>query len=206
MAPSDATASGDSMGVGFAHPTQRRITTNVRTTNRSPYAVLVEESTGRSRTPSELTYAAPGPLAAQLAIYLGWVRPRLLGATLVAIAFILPSFVMVLGLATAYVSFGGVPWMQGVFYGPRSGQVDAATTLTQGVTVISSQGPRAFVGASPFWKCYCSDRVVLRRRLERFPTPGSPQRPTAAGGSKPQTASAARGDPAGCTRGSAAGR
>src|SRR5436305_2209876 len=44
-----------------------------------------------------LAQLAPGPLAAQLAIYLGWVRARVLGATLVSLAFILPSFVMVLG-------------------------------------------------------------------------------------------------------------
>jgi chromate transporter len=64
-----------------------------------------------------LAQLAPGPLAAQLAIYLGWVRFRVLGATLVAAAFILPSFVMVLGLAAAYVELGGLPWMQGLFYG-----------------------------------------------------------------------------------------
>jgi chromate transporter len=64
-----------------------------------------------------LAQLAPGPLAAQLAIYLGWVRGRLLGATIVAFAFILPSFVMVLALAALYVHFGGLPWMQGVFYG-----------------------------------------------------------------------------------------
>src|SRR5262249_23470889 len=45
-----------------------------------------------------LAQLAPGPLAAQLAIYLGWVRGGTLGATLVAIAFVLPSFVMVLAL------------------------------------------------------------------------------------------------------------
>src|SRR3954471_8832907 len=37
-----------------------------------------------------LAQLAPGPLAAQLAIYLGWVRFRILGATLVAFAFVLP--------------------------------------------------------------------------------------------------------------------
>jgi chromate transporter len=67
-----------------------------------------------------LAQLAPGPLAAQLAIYLGWVRGRILGATLVAIAFILPSFLMVLGLAAAYVEYGGIGWMQGVFYGVGS--------------------------------------------------------------------------------------
>src|SRR5215831_14124962 len=64
-----------------------------------------------------LAQLAPGPLAAQLAIYLGYVRAGIAGATLVAIAFILPSFVMVLALSAAYVRFGGLPWMQGMFYG-----------------------------------------------------------------------------------------
>jgi len=64
-----------------------------------------------------LAQLAPGPLAAQLAIYLGWIRGRLLGASVVALAFIAPSFVMVLGLAALYVHFGGLFWMQGVFYG-----------------------------------------------------------------------------------------
>jgi len=64
-----------------------------------------------------LAQLAPGPLAAQLAIYLGWVRAGVLGATLVGIAFVLPSFVMVLGLSLVYVRFGGISWMQGTFYG-----------------------------------------------------------------------------------------
>ncbi len=64
-----------------------------------------------------LAQLAPGPLAAQLAIYLGWVRGRALGATLVAAAFILPSFVMVMVLSALYVRFGGLAWMQGAFYG-----------------------------------------------------------------------------------------
>jgi chromate transporter len=64
-----------------------------------------------------LAQLAPGPLAAQLAIYLGWVRAGVTGASLVAAAFILPSFLMVLVLAALYVHFGGLPWMQGLFYG-----------------------------------------------------------------------------------------
>src|SRR2546425_12768040 len=64
-----------------------------------------------------LAQLAPGPLAAQLAMYLGWVRVRGLGATLVAVAFVGPSFVMVLILSELYVRFGGLPWMQGLFYG-----------------------------------------------------------------------------------------
>lgn len=64
-----------------------------------------------------LAQLAPGPLAAQLAIYIGWARSGVLGATLVALAFIAPSFVMVLGISAAYVRFGGLAWMQSAFYG-----------------------------------------------------------------------------------------
>jgi chromate transporter len=64
-----------------------------------------------------LAQLAPGPLAAQLAIYLGYIRAGVLGATAVGVAFVLPSFLMVLGLSAAYVRFGGLPWMQGMFYG-----------------------------------------------------------------------------------------
>lgn len=64
-----------------------------------------------------LAQLAPGPLAAQLAIYLGYVHYRILGATLVGIAFVLPSFFMVVALGWAYMRFGGLAWMQAVFYG-----------------------------------------------------------------------------------------
>ena len=60
---------------------------------------------------------APGPLAAQLAIYLGWTCRGVTGATLVGILFVLPSFCMVVLLGALYVQFGGLPWIQGVFYG-----------------------------------------------------------------------------------------
>ena len=64
-----------------------------------------------------LAQLAPGPLAAQLAMYLGWVQARALGATFVGLAFVGPSFVMVLFLSELYVRFGGLPWIQGSFYG-----------------------------------------------------------------------------------------
>src|SRR5436309_1854954 len=55
-----------------------------------------------------LAQLAPGPLAAQLAIYLGWARAGVLGATLVGLAFVLPSFLMVIGLAAVYVRYAAV--------------------------------------------------------------------------------------------------
>ncbi len=60
---------------------------------------------------------SPGPLAAQLAMYLGWLRAGALGATLTGAVFVLPSFLMVMVLAGLYVHYGRLPWIQGVFYG-----------------------------------------------------------------------------------------
>lgn len=64
-----------------------------------------------------LAQLAPGPLAAQLGIYMGYVHYRIPGATLAGIAFVIPSFLMVVALGWAYVRFGGISWMQAVFYG-----------------------------------------------------------------------------------------
>ncbi len=64
-----------------------------------------------------LAQLAPGPLAAQLGIYMGYVHYRIAGATLAGLAFVIPSFLMVVALGWAYVRFGGIGWMQAVFYG-----------------------------------------------------------------------------------------
>lgn len=64
-----------------------------------------------------LAQLMPGPMAAQLAMYLGYVHYRVLGATLVGLAFVLPSFLMVVALGWAYVRYGGLTWMQATFYG-----------------------------------------------------------------------------------------
>jgi chromate transporter len=64
-----------------------------------------------------LAQIMPGPLAAQLAMAIGYFAHGVLGATLVGLAFVLPSFLMVLGLSALYVAFGGLWWMQAVFYG-----------------------------------------------------------------------------------------
>ncbi|HWI11164.1 MAG TPA: chromate transporter, partial [Burkholderiaceae bacterium] len=64
-----------------------------------------------------LAQLMPGPLAAQLAIYLGYVHYRVRGATLVGLAFVLPSFAMVVAIGAVYSAYGGIAWMQAVFYG-----------------------------------------------------------------------------------------
>ncbi len=70
---------------------------------------------------------SPGPLAAQLAMYLGWTRSGVLGATLIGAAFILPSFLMVVVLAALYVHFGQLTWIQGLFYGVGAGIIAILT-------------------------------------------------------------------------------
>src|SRR3954447_14871249 len=64
-----------------------------------------------------LAQLMPGPLAAQLMIYLGYVHYGIAGATAAGVAFVLPSFLMVIALGAAYVAYGGLTWMQAVFYG-----------------------------------------------------------------------------------------
>jgi chromate transporter len=85
------------------------------------YRDLVERrrwiSEGEYKEGMALAQLMPGPLAAQLAIYLGYVHYRLLGATLVGLAFVLPSFLMVVAIGAAYTAYGGIAWMLAVFYG-----------------------------------------------------------------------------------------
>src|SRR5439155_24913234 len=64
-----------------------------------------------------LAQMMPGPLAAQTAIALGYFQHGILGATLTGLAFIMPSFLMVLALSWLYVAYGGLWWMQALFYG-----------------------------------------------------------------------------------------
>lgn len=64
-----------------------------------------------------LAQIMPGPLAAQLAIALGYFKHGVTGATAVGLAFVVPSFFMVVLISMAYVRFGGLWWMQALFYG-----------------------------------------------------------------------------------------
>src|SRR5262249_31400628 len=83
-------------------------------------ADLVEERgwVSRDEYAEGLAFAqlSPGPLAAQLAMYLGWIRGGIFCATITGIAFILPSFLMVFGIAGLYIKFGSLHWIQALFY------------------------------------------------------------------------------------------
>jgi chromate transporter len=84
-----------------------------------------------------LAQLAPGPLAAQLGIYMGYVHYRILGATLAGLAFVIPSFLMVVALGWAYVRYGGLPWMQAVFYGVGSAVIGIIAISARKLTVKS---------------------------------------------------------------------
>ena len=63
-----------------------------------------------------LAQIMPGPLAAQVAIAIGYFEAGVAGATLAGIAFVLPSFLMVVAISLVYVAYGGLWWMQALFY------------------------------------------------------------------------------------------
>lgn len=84
-----------------------------------------------------LAQLAPGPLAAQLGIYLGYVHYGVWGATLTGLSFVLPSFVMVVLLGMAYKLYGGLAWMQSVFYGVGSAVIGIVTLSCYKLTIKS---------------------------------------------------------------------
>jgi chromate transporter len=84
-----------------------------------------------------LAQLAPGPLAAQLGIYIGFVHYRLLGATVVGLAFVLPSFIMVVLLGLVYKLYGGLSWIQAVFYGVGAAVIGLIMVSSYKLTVKS---------------------------------------------------------------------
>lgn len=84
-----------------------------------------------------LAQLAPGPLAAQLGIYIGFVHYGLIGATLAGLAFVLPSFIMVLMLGIAYKLYSGLPGMQAVFYGVSASVIGIITISSYRLTIKS---------------------------------------------------------------------
>ncbi|MGG9972330.1 chromate transporter [Ferruginibacter sp. SUN002] len=84
-----------------------------------------------------LAQLAPGPLAAQLGIYLGFVHYRFIGATLAGLAFVIPSFIMVVLLGMIYKLYGGLSWMQAVFYGVGAAVIGIIVISTYKLTTKS---------------------------------------------------------------------
>jgi chromate transporter len=128
---------------------------------------------------------APGPFATQLALYIAYIRSKILGATLVGIFFILPSFLMVVGFAIGYEEYGEMPWVSAAFYGVsaavlgimvRSAYKLSRTalgnkTLLWGLFAASAVAT-ALLGGEPIWLLiaagvinliYISGKTLFRR-------------------------------------------
>ncbi len=84
-----------------------------------------------------LSQLAPGPLAAQLGIYLGYVHYGVVGATLTGFAFVLPSFLMVCVIGWAYRAYEGLPLMQAIFYGVGAAVIGIITISSYKLTTKS---------------------------------------------------------------------
>src|SRR5262245_16743358 len=133
-----------------------------------------------------LAQLSPGPLAAQLAMYLGWVRGGALGAAAIGIALVAPSFLMVLAIAWLYLRFGGLPWIQGVFYGIGAAVIAIIvrstvklTKLTLGndwllwVLFVLSGGITAITQAEIIWVFLACGAIVLIVRAALPKTPAA---------------------------------
>jgi chromate transporter len=59
----------------------------------------------------------PGPEAQQLATYIGWLMHRTWGGVVAGVLFVLPSLLILIALSWAYVAYGHVPLVAGLFYG-----------------------------------------------------------------------------------------
>lgn len=59
----------------------------------------------------------PGPEAMQLATYIGWLLQGVRGGLTAGVLFVLPGFLVLLGLATLYVTLGDVPAVEGLLFG-----------------------------------------------------------------------------------------
>lgn len=61
----------------------------------------------------------PGPEAQQLATYIGWLMHKKVGGLLAGGLFVLPSFLILIGLSWAYMCFGDLPQVAAILYGVK---------------------------------------------------------------------------------------
>jgi chromate transporter len=84
-----------------------------------------------------------------------------LGATVAGLAFVLPSFFMVLALGFAYVQFGGLPWMQAVFYGIGAAVIGIIAIGTYKLTKKASER----IGCAGFYlRCWPLPRLFSKKK------------------------------------------
>ncbi|KIL98969.1 Chromate transport protein ChrA [Paramagnetospirillum magnetotacticum MS-1] len=85
------------------------------------HRILVDERkwVGEARFLHALNFCMllPGPEAQQLATYIGWLLHRTRGGIVAGTLFVLPGFLVMMGLAALYAGFHQVPLVDGLFWG-----------------------------------------------------------------------------------------
>jgi len=109
-----------------------------------------------------LAQLAPGPLAAQVSIYIGFIHYRILGATLAGLAFVIPSFLIVVALGIAYKIFGGLPWMLAIFYGVGAAVIGIILLSSYKLTLksVSKLNPGSVRANGLLWTLYLSGFIL----------------------------------------------
>lgn len=86
----------------------------------------------------------PGPEAQQLATYVGWLMNGVRGGIAAGVLFVLPGFAVLLALSAAYLQFGHLDLVQGLFFGLK------AAVLAIVAEALIRVGKRAFKGPAMF--------------------------------------------------------
>ena len=120
----------------------------------------------------------PGPGATQLGIFIGHAKAGLAGGIIAGVCFMLPAFLIMLGLAAAYVAFGTLPSMRNAFHGigPVVVGIFAVSVYRLGKATIREWSQIAIAIAIVLffyngWPCSAADG---RRRRDWLPEQGQP--------------------------------
>ena len=106
--------------------------------------------------------ACPGPLAYQLGVYCGYVRFGVLGGLLVAVAFGLAPFVLVVTAAAAYTRFSDNWQLRALFYGVAPVVV---ALILKACWNLGARTLRKDVFAWAFALIACGVTVIVQREL-----------------------------------------
>lgn len=117
----------------------------------------------------------PGPSSTEVAIYIGFLRARWAGLMLAGLCFILPAFLMVMGIAWAYTRYGRLPAVLGILYGVKPvviavivqalwglGRSALKTRALIGVGLLAIIA--AFAGINPLVILFCSGLALVGAR------------------------------------------
>jgi chromate transporter len=126
------------------------------------HRILVDEKqwVGEARFLHALNFCMllPGPEAQQLATYIGWLLHRTAGGLMAGILFVLPGFLVMMGLAALYAGFHQVPLVDGLFHGikPAVLAVVAEALLRIGRRALGHVEPMV-VAAAAFFAIFVLD-------------------------------------------------